>query len=138
MIAIRLKESDDLKQSICRFIAEGDYTSASVVSAVGSLSQVVIRMAGAEPDVQDVRTYEGLFEIVSLIGTVDKDGKAHLHISVSDKEGSVIGGHLKDGSIVHTTAEITFVTDPQLIFERKTDEQTGFDELYIEDKRNGN
>lgn len=133
MIAVRLNRGNDLKNGICRFLISKNVTSASVVSAVGSLSTVRLRMAGATPKKQDVRTYEGVFEIVSLIGTIDKNGEAHLHMSIADHEGRVIGGHVKDGCIVHTTAECSFVTDQKLVFERRNDPQTGFSELCIEE-----
>lgn len=135
MVAMRLKEGEDLKQSICNFVKKNGYTSASVVCAVGSLGKARIRMAGAKPDTQDIREYNGIFEIVSLIGTIDQTGKSHLHISIADPEGKVIGGHLKEGSIVHTTVELTMINDPNLVFTRKVDDITGFDELYIEEKK---
>jgi hypothetical protein len=47
----------------------------------------------------------GKHEIVSLVGTLALDGD-HLHIAVSDSTGRTIGGHLMEGSLVYTTAEI--------------------------------
>lgn len=90
-------------------------------------------MAGARPDSQDIRVFKGAFEIVSLIGTIDKSGKSHLHMSFSDANGNVTGGHVKEGCIIHTTVELTLVSNNSLLFERKNDEATGFDELYVED-----
>jgi len=43
------------------------------------------------------------FEILSLNGTLATSG-VHLHISISDKEGKTIGGHLDNGCIIYTTA----------------------------------
>lgn len=133
LYATRLREGDDLKEAIVAFVQANKLANATIVSAVGSLSKAKLRMAGASPEKQDVREYEGVFEIVSLIGTVDKNGNSHLHISILDKDGNVIGGHLKDGSIVHTTVELVVASDDNLIFERKIDEATGFDELSIEE-----
>lgn len=133
MIVTRLKEGEDLKKSICDFVAKKNLKSACIVSAVGSLSHANIRMAGASHDSQDMRSYSGSFEIVSLIGTISSDGKAHLHISISDSDGNVIGGHLKDGCIVHTTVELALISDDKLIFTRVIDINTGFDELVIKE-----
>lgn len=133
MIATRLHKGEDLKEGISSFLVPRQITSASIVSAVGSLSKIRLRMAGAKPDDQDIRTYEGTFEIVSIIGTIDKNGKSHLHMSFSDSKGNVIGGHVTNGCIVHTTVECTFVTDKNLIFSRRLDPETGFDELAIEE-----
>lgn len=53
-------------------------------------------MAGAKPDQQDIRTMNDEYEIISLVGTVSVNG-SHLHLSFSDKNGDVMGGHLKEG-----------------------------------------
>lgn len=129
--AFRLKPGADLKQSIESY-AMDNKISGSVITCVAGLESVVIRMAGATPDSQDVRTYEGKFEVVSLVGTLSPDG-VHLHIAVSDKDGKVLGGHLKDGSIVGFTAEIVLGIEQDKKFSRQPDEQTGFDELIVED-----
>lgn len=59
LFAVRLHTGELLKESIERVVAEQHFSAATVVSAVGSLSQAVVRMAGAAPDRQDVRTYRG-------------------------------------------------------------------------------
>jgi predicted DNA-binding protein with PD1-like motif len=130
MIATRLHQGDDLKASIESFVAEQKLASATIISAVGSLSDVRMRMAGAQPDVQDVRDYTGPHEIVSLIGNLGS-GRTHLHIAVSNSEGAVIGGHLKEGTLVHTTVELVLATDPTVQFAEETDPHTGFGELKI-------
>jgi len=48
---------------------------------------------------------EGPFEIVSLVGVIASP-HAHLHISLSDSKGQVIGGHLVEDDIIYTTAEV--------------------------------
>lgn len=133
MIATRLQEGQDLKKSICDFVANKNLKSACIISAVGSLSKAKIRMAGASPDNEDIRAYEGTYEIVSLTGTVDSKGKSHIHISISDEEGNVTGGHLKDECIVHTTVELVLLDDENILFSREKDEATGFDELNIKE-----
>lgn len=101
-----------------------------VATCVGSLHKVTIRMAGAQPTKQDVRTLDGHYEIVSLVGTLSQSG-SHLHISVSDENGLVFGGHLKEGSLVTTTAEVVVGYDDSIRFYRELDQATGFDELVV-------
>jgi predicted DNA-binding protein with PD1-like motif len=48
MIATRLREGQDLKQSIEKLVASMKLSSATVISAVGSLNKVTLRMAGAD------------------------------------------------------------------------------------------
>ena len=131
MYAFRMQEGDDLKQKIISFVVDNNLQSAVIACAVGSLSQASVRMAGASPGKQDVRQFVGCFEIVSLIGTVAPEGLCHLHISISDKDGQVIGGHVKEGCIVHTTVELSFLSDDEIRFSRRVDTNTGFDELTV-------
>lgn len=130
VVALRLREGQDLKGSVEDVVREQQLPSATVISAVGSLSKAKLRMAGAEPDKQDVREYNEPLEIVSLIGNLGQ-GRVHLHMSVSDKDGTVYGGHLKEGSIVHTTVELMLAVDDSLEFSEKGDPVTGFGELKI-------
>jgi uncharacterized protein len=130
-IAIRLKNGDDLKQSVIAASLAHKFKNTSVLTAVGSLRSATLRMAGARPGAENNKIFDGPLEIVSLVGTVDKNGSAHLHASLSDGEGTVVGGHVKDGCIVETTCEIVIGSSENTEFLRKLDEATGFDELNI-------
>jgi predicted DNA-binding protein with PD1-like motif len=122
----RLIKCNDLKKEIEDY-AKRNKISGVILCAVGCLSKLKIRLA----DGNTVMEKEGMFEIVSLTGTLSVDG-AHLHISVSDKDGVAIGGHLKDGCIVNTTVEICILELEDIKFRRKYDESTGYDELVVE------
>jgi predicted DNA-binding protein with PD1-like motif len=126
--AFRLKPNQLLKESIENYVFENDIKAGVILSAVGSLSFASIRMAD-----ESLKKFDQNFEIVSLIGTLSIEG-CHLHISLSDKNGTVIGGHLKDGCKIHTTAEIVLGEIPDQIFSRRMDENTGFKELSINKK----
>lgn len=71
------------------------------------------------------------FEIVSLVGTLQASGECHLHLSIADKSGKVIGGHMMDGCLVNTTAEVVIGALSGLQFFREFDEATGFKELCV-------
>jgi uncharacterized protein len=124
----RLTPGSDLRQSLGEFAQAHHLRAGSIVTCVGALQKAVLRMAGATPANQDVRTFNSDFEIVSLVGTISING-LHLHASLSDAEGNVIGGHLKNGSIVGVTAEIVIAEDEAFIYERAMDDATGFEEL---------
>lgn len=130
MIAVRLKPNDDLKTGLESIVKNHDVGSGFIGTCVGSLHAVTLRMAGAKPEKQDIRKLEGHFEIVSLVGTISTNG-THLHLSVADEDGKVIGGHLKEGSIITTTAEVVICYDESIAFERVMDKETGFEELSI-------
>jgi predicted DNA-binding protein with PD1-like motif len=54
-----------------------------------------------------------------------------LHLAVSDHTGKTLGGHLMDGCIVRTTAEIAILSIEDLSFKREKDDKTGYDELVV-------
>jgi hypothetical protein len=125
---LRLVPGDDLRGALeaafTRLAREHGIAAACIVSAVGSLSRVVLRYA-AEPGGSE--TVEPL-ELLMLSGTLSADG-AHLHASVADAQGAVKGGHLMRGSIVRTTAEVVVALLPGWEFRRELDAATGFNEL---------
>jgi uncharacterized protein len=125
--AFRLLPGDDLRSKIDDFVIKNKLKAAIVLTCVGNLSKAVIRMA----DAKVIRSYEGSLEIVSLVGTLE-EGNSHLHISLADNNGSVIGGHLKKGSIVGVTAEIVIEELENTSFKRVFDKNTGYDELVVE------
>ena len=128
----RIKPGEDLWESIQNAALKNGPASHSVVTCVGSLVVCKVRLAGATPTDQRTLEIEGPLEIVSLTGTIIQD-RAHLHISVSDKNGKVLGGHLLKGSIVDTTAEVVLadLSTSGLVLTREMDEKTGFRELVV-------
>lgn len=110
-----------------------DTKSVFIMTVVGSLSCVTLRMADADADNKhnEIKDYaDTKFEIVSLTGTFAPGGKCHVHISLSDSTGAVIGGHLIEG-VIHTTAEIVLGSIKGVSFSREMDEETGFTELVV-------
>jgi uncharacterized protein len=124
--AIRLKPGADLKKSIQAFVAENKLNAAWISTCAGSLTNYSIRFAN-QPNAS---TGEGHFEIVSLTGTLSVNG-SHMHISISDSTGKTIGGHLAEGCIIYTTAEIVIQSTDELVFKREKDGTTAWEELQI-------
>lgn len=126
VLPLRLKPGCDLRRALEEAALQEGLTSAFVVSGIGSLTDVTLRMAGAEAATQ----LTGLFEIVSLSGTISPDG-AHLHMAVADSEGRVSGGHVCHGNQVRTTAEVLLASVPGWRLGREVDPVTGFRELTV-------
>ncbi len=133
--AFRLKPNQDLRISIEDYIHKNKIKAGAILTCVGSLKHVTIRMANASAldKSNQIKDYNQKFEIVSLVGTLSNE-KCHLHISLSDKNGKVIGGHLKTGCKIYTTAEIVIGEFNNLIFAREQDETTGFVEMVVKNK----
>ena len=126
--AFRLTKGMDLKKCIEDYVVEHKIKSGVILSGVGCLYKVVLRTA----DGVTVKTIDDHYEIVSVTGTLSMDG-CHLHISLSDEELNVIGGHLKNDCLVNVTAEIVLAEFENFEFGREFDKNTGYKELTIKE-----
>ena len=126
----RIKPGKDLIYEIKAYAKANNIKAGFIITCVAGFTSVTLRMAGAEPEKQDIRVFKGPLELTSLVGTISVDG-CHLHVTVTDKEGKAYGGHLKNGSYVHPTAEIVIGEDDLKTYTREIDEETGFKELVV-------
>lgn len=124
---LRLTPGQDLRRELQSQCEEHNLEAAAVVAAVGSLSRACLRFADAKAGA----VLMGPFEIVSLSGTLSKHG-LHLHISLADKNGELVGGHLMEGCEIHTTCELVLLEQKSVRFRREKDPATGYLELKIE------
>ena len=122
---LRLKPGQDLKEERESFTIKNKIKAGFILTCVGSLSKACLRLAD-----EYVKYFNKKFEIVSLTGTLSKDG-VHLHLSISDNKGNTIGGHLKEGCLINTTAEIIIGCLENCLFTREFDSITGFKELKV-------
>jgi uncharacterized protein len=124
--AFRLLPGQDLRQELCAYVESNGVGAAAVLTCVGSLTQTALRYAGR----RDGSMRSGRFEIVSLVGTLGEGG-AHLHVSLADENGAMFGGHVLEGCLVQTTAEVVLLELPGVAFDREPDPETGYRELVI-------
>ena len=126
VLAHRLTQGTDLKAAIQAMVRQHGITAGSIASCVGCLTAINLRLAGANASLVS----QGSFEIVSIMGTLTA-AHQHIHIAVADDKGLVVGGHLLDGNIVGSTAELIINSYSQLHFSRELDPTTGYTELLI-------
>ncbi|MDF7813174.1 PPC domain-containing DNA-binding protein [Hymenobacter sp. YC55] len=124
--ALRLTPGQDLRQQLDAFVRQHQIRAGAMVTCVGSLTQATLRLANQE----NPTVYRGHFEIVSLVGTLSTNG-SHLHLAVSDSTGRTLGGHLLDGNLIYTTAEVVIGVLEQLDFRREPDPTYGYRELTV-------
>lgn len=123
----RLRPGCDLKQEIQKFVQEHAIQAGCIVTCVGSLARIAVRFANRE----HATVLDKKMEILALSGTVGVSG-VHLHIALADGDGIAIGGHLMDGCLVYTTAEIVIGELPGVVFAREIDTDTGYRELVVQ------
>ena len=135
--AFRLRPGASLKSSLINIAEEifkkHNVSSAIIMTTVGSLSSVTLRMANADAQSKAnpvISWSDERFEIVSMGGTFSPGRKSHIHISLSRNDGSVIGGHLMDGT-VFTTCEVVLGSIDGVSFARESDDETGYTELVV-------
>lgn len=123
---VRLRPGEDLRRALEAIVAAQGMAGAFVLSGIGSLRPAEIRLAGA----QELMRIDADTELLTLSGSVAANG-SHLHMSVADRQGRVLGGHAGYGCIVRTTAELLLVLLPEWRFSREFDPGTGWAELVI-------
>ena len=133
----RLLPGDDLAQGIIGVMQEAGTERAVVLSAVGSLGDVVLRDAkeGAHlpvtPEQTNTVTLAGPFELLSLEGMIvpGEEGMfCHLHPTLGAEDGSVRGGHLLQGT-VFSTVELVLAELVGFTVVKRHSEETGLPEL---------
>ncbi len=122
----RLRRGQDLLKEILSYAEAKDLKAATILSAVGCVSRARLRDASGVT----IRTLEENLEIVSLMGTVSR-ARSHLHASFSREDLSTLGGHLVEGCVVNTTAEIVLMELEGFEFGSAFDAETGYDELVV-------
>lgn len=124
--SLRLAPGQDLIGELRRWSAKTGLRAGYVAGVVGSLSQAGLRFAGRP----ESRVETGCFEVVSLIGTLDAQGE-HLHMTISDPDGRVTGGHATEGCLVRTTMELVIGVLTDVVFTREPCPLSGYEELKV-------
>jgi len=126
MICSRLLPGDDVYDKIHQICISNHLEAGFVVCAVGSLKHLRMRLA----DSITIIDIEANYELLNMSGTLSEQG-IHLHITVADEQGHVLGGHLLPGCQVKTTMELIINRIADVKFEREFDQITGYRELVI-------
>ncbi|XP_059212782.1 bifunctional protein GlmU-like [Centropristis striata] len=130
---VRLGPGEELLGSLQALVEERRLRAPFIITCVGSVTKATLRLANATATNQnEVLHLSGRFEIVSLVGTLNRD--AHVHVSLADGEGRTVGGHVLGDLEVFTTAEVVVGEALGLQLSRDTDPRTGFPELLVQNR----
>ena len=86
--------------------ATGIHTGA-VISGLGSLTRANLSLLGQKVEM------EQKLEIMQFNGVIAA-GEPHIHITLADASGRFHGGHVNDGCMINTVAELTIQRLPGL------------------------
>ncbi|KAJ8270958.1 hypothetical protein GJAV_G00121190 [Gymnothorax javanicus] len=127
--ALRVGPGEELLGSLTAFVEERKMKAPFIITCVGSVTKATIRLANATAEHSEELHLRGTFEIVSLVGTLNRE--PHLHVCLADRDGRTVGGHVMGDLEVFTTAEVVVGEAADLEFGREMDHRTGFPELVV-------
>ena len=110
---------------------EQEIEQALIIQGIGML--VSFEIGYYDGKTHNTRTFTQPFELISLGGSLamlNGERSLHLHASLAGDNNTVVGGHLVDGKIA-AIAEITIYVLDNLKLERKSNPDSGLDELTI-------
>ncbi len=124
-IVIRLDEDDEIIESVAAVCSKENIESA-FLAGIGAVKKAEIAHFDTSKNEYASKTFEGMFEIVSMSGNVSMlEGKqtAHIHIVLGKKDFAAVGGHLLN-AVVNPTCEIVVLPLENKIA-REKDKKTG-------------
>ena len=124
-LLLRVDRGEEILASLEKVVRQEGITLGQV-QALGAVGKVTAGLYDVSKQQYNKTTLTGDFEIVSLTGTVDTmNGEyySHLHISVSDHNFQVWGGHLNE-AVVSGTCELVLTVIHGAI-DRQKDPQVG-------------
>lgn len=123
---LRLLPGADVIAEMRDFINKNKIQAAAIVSSVGSLSEANIRFANRS----EGTLMKGAYEVIFFGGTLDAAGQ-HLHLSIADGDGKMLGGHMLKGCITRTTMEIVVMELTNVVYKREKCPVSTYDELVV-------
>ncbi|HCL01074.1 MAG TPA: DNA-binding protein [Lachnoclostridium phytofermentans] len=126
---IRLDRGEDIVTKL-KELAKTEQIKLATLSGLGACGKVTAGIFDTTNKAYKSYTFEGDFEIVSISGTITTmkgEIYTHFHISVSDENGNVYGGHLNEAIISGTGELVLTVIDG--VVEREFSEEIGLNLL---------
>ena len=128
-VVVRLDPGDRIAESLLQ-VAKAESISAASITGIGATDDFTVGVFDLEKSDYNRMHYTGNHEINALVGNLTaKDGEPylHLHITCTDQEGKVVGGHLLEGT-VSLTAEI-FLQSFEGLIDRKKNPVLGINQI---------
>ena len=108
IIVGKVEPDEDLIEAIIAMVKNHKIQSG-LINCIGALKKFTVGYFNIDTKIYERKTFEEYIELVSCIGNIafkDDEPVIHLHVSIGNREYSVIGGHLFPPAIVSITGEV--------------------------------
>lgn len=125
-------ESDDETMSSLKTFAQEQNLTAASFTAIGAFRKATLAYFDWETKKYLDIPVEEQVEVLTLLGRVamgDDGPKLHAHVVLGKRDGSTVGGHLKE-AIVRPTLELILTESPAYL-QRQHDPETGLSLIEI-------
>ena len=98
-------------------VAQQEKLKSGWINGLGAISNIEVAYYDIEQKIYEKQNFDNDYELLSLIGNVslvDDKPFIHTHISFSDTEFKVFGGHLFDARVIAAAEFCIFVSDYHL------------------------
>ena len=124
-VIVRIDRGEEILEQLAA-VAKKENIKLASVQALGAVDSFTVGAYDTESKKYHANEFNGAFEIVSLVGTVNTmngDFYSHLHMSAGSEQGEVFGGHLNRARVGATCELVLTVINGTV--ERSLDEKIG-------------
>lgn len=124
-VVVRIDRGEEILEQLAA-VAQKENIKLASVQALGATDSFTVGVYDTESKQYHSNEFNGAFEIVSLVGTVNTmNGEfyAHLHMSAGNEKGEVFGGHLNRARVSATCELVITVINGTV--DRFRDERIG-------------
>ena len=110
---VRMDPGEEILTQL-KVFAEQEGVKLASVTALGAVKDFTVGVFDANAKVYRSNRFQGVYEIVSLVGTINTMNDAfycHLHMCAADQEGHAFGGHLNE-AVISATCELVVTCLP--------------------------
>ena len=115
-IFISIDKGEFVNQKLLE-VAEQEKLKSGWINGLGAISNIEVAYYDIEQKIYEKQNFDNHYELLSLIGNVslvDDKPFIHTHISFSDTEFKVFGGHLFDAKVIAAAEFCIFMSDYHL------------------------
>ena len=115
-IFISIDKGEFVNQKLLE-VAEQEKLKSGWINGLGAISDIEVAYYDIEQKIYEKQNFDDHYELLSLIGNVslvDDKPFIHTHISFSDTEFKVFGGHLFDAKVIAAAEFCIFISDYHL------------------------